>query len=60
MSVLLFFVAAQFMFLGLIGEYIGRLYIESKQRPLFIIEDVIASGRSVSTGQSRTAAEAQS
>jgi dolichol-phosphate mannosyltransferase len=31
MAVMLFFLAAQFLVLGLIGEYVGRLYMESKQ-----------------------------
>ncbi|HEY0760331.1 MAG TPA: glycosyltransferase family 2 protein [Acidisarcina sp.] len=29
------------MFLGIIGEYLGRLYTASRRRPLTIIEDVI-------------------
>jgi glycosyltransferase involved in cell wall biosynthesis len=48
MAVMLFFLAAQFLVLGLIGEYVGRLYIEAKHRPLFIVEDVVACGRPVS------------
>lgn len=33
--------------LGIIGEYLGRLYVESKRRPLFIIEEVVRSEESV-------------
>jgi glycosyltransferase involved in cell wall biosynthesis len=44
-SIVLLFFAAQFLFLGLIGEYLGRLYLESKRRPLFIIDAVVCGGR---------------
>jgi glycosyltransferase involved in cell wall biosynthesis len=32
--------AAQMFVLGLIGEYLGRLYVESKRRPLYLVADV--------------------
>jgi len=36
--------AVQMFVLGLLGEYIGRLYSQSKQRPLYIVQE-IAGGR---------------
>ena len=30
----------QMFVLGMIGEYLGRLYVESKRRPLYLVADV--------------------
>jgi len=38
--VLLFF-GMNFLFLGMIGEYLGRIFMESKQRPKFIIKKIL-------------------
>lgn len=35
--VMLFFGSLQLICLGVLGEYIGRIYFESKQRPLYLI-----------------------
>ena len=35
--------AVQFILMGVLGEYVGRLYMEAKKRPLFIVQEVIAS-----------------
>ena len=38
MITMLLFGGVQFSALGVLGEYIGRIYQEVKRRPLFIIE----------------------
>jgi dolichol-phosphate mannosyltransferase len=46
MTVVLILGSGQLFVLGVIGEYLGRLYVQSKNRPLFIIEEVVRAGHS--------------
>jgi undecaprenyl-phosphate 4-deoxy-4-formamido-L-arabinose transferase len=40
-AILFFFVGLQILALGLIGEYIGRIYMEVRRRPRYVIREVL-------------------
>jgi hypothetical protein len=39
--VILIFGGVQFLSLGIIGEYLGRVFNETKKRPLYFVEAVL-------------------
>jgi glycosyltransferase involved in cell wall biosynthesis len=54
MAVILLLGGVQLMALGVVGEYLGRLYMEAKQRPLYLVEQWrpagVSSARSTGEG----------
>ncbi len=42
MAAITIFGTIQLLQLGIFGEYLGRIYEQSKQRPLFIVQDIVS------------------
>jgi polyisoprenyl-phosphate glycosyltransferase len=40
-TIILVIGSAQLMVLGVVGEYLGRLYMESKRRPIYLIDSIV-------------------
>lgn len=50
--------SAQLFVIGIMGEYLGRLYIESKGRPLFVIQEIVCSNELLSERSSSNSNQA--
>jgi glycosyltransferase involved in cell wall biosynthesis len=51
MSTVLVFSGVQLVILGLIGEYLGRMFLSVNQRPQSIVRDVVRGGAGAHSGQ---------
>lgn len=50
MSAITIFGTIQLLLFGVFGEYLGRVYEQSKNRPLFIIQEIVQSGSESESG----------
>ena len=42
-AILFIFIGAQFVGMGLLGEYIGRIYVDVRGRPRYVVHDIVGA-----------------
>jgi dolichol-phosphate mannosyltransferase len=57
-TIILVIGSAQLVVLGIVGEYIGRLYMESKRRPTYLVDSIVRDGAAESGARPESAAPA--
>ena len=45
--IIIFFSTVQFACLGIMGAYLGRIFMQVKGRPLYLVDEEIGGGRGV-------------
>jgi hypothetical protein len=53
MAAITFLGGVQLFTIGLLGEYVGKTYMESKQRPIYAIRDIVETPQPVSRSRRR-------
>jgi undecaprenyl-phosphate 4-deoxy-4-formamido-L-arabinose transferase len=51
MAAVLLLSGVQLLILGIVGEYLGRLFLTANRKPQFIVRDVVRSEPSASTAK---------
>ena len=48
---MVFLSGVNLLFMGIIGEYVGRIYEEAKARPLYVVDEIISQGKRSPPGE---------